>query len=152
MNLCRYDNDRLGLVEGGLVFDVSQALAALPAPAWPYPMGDPLIIHLDQVQESAFKARRNAASKRVSEVALKSPITSPTKLMAAPANYRLHVEIDAQDPAVHHGLHNKLVEGVERPVEKLGLFLNRRPRLSAPPTASRCNGSTAATTTRSSLL
>jgi 2,4-didehydro-3-deoxy-L-rhamnonate hydrolase len=132
MNLCRYDNDRLGLVEDGRVFDVSDALAAIPVPTWPYPAGDPLIIHLDRVRAGVIAARRTAASRPVSEVALKSPITSPTKLMAAPANYRLHVEIDAQDPAVHHGLHNKSVEGVARPVEKLGLFLKSSSAIVGP--------------------
>jgi 2,4-diketo-3-deoxy-L-fuconate hydrolase len=132
VNLCRYDNDRLGLVEDGRVFDVSEALSAIPAPAWPYPAGDPLIIHLDRVRDAALEVRRNAASKPVSEVALKSPITSPTKLMAAPANYRLHVEIDARDPGVHHGLHNKMLEGIERPVEKFGLFLKSSSGIVGP--------------------
>src|SRR4051812_43903867 len=99
MNLCRYDNDRLGLVEDGRVFDVSSVLATIPPPTWPYPAGDPLIIHLDRVREGAAKARRTATYKSLADVALKSPITSPTKLMAAPANYALHVSIDAQDPA-----------------------------------------------------
>ena len=35
--------------------------------------------------------------------------------MAAPANYRLHVEIDAQDPAIHHNVHNKQLAGLDRP-------------------------------------
>jgi 2,4-diketo-3-deoxy-L-fuconate hydrolase len=132
MNLCRYDDNRLGLVEDGRVLDVSEALAAIPAPTWPYPMGDPLIIHLDRIRDAALKARATARSRSLSDVALKSPVTSPTKVMAAPANYRLHVEIDAQDPAVHHGLHNKSVEGVERPVEKLGLFLKASSAIVGP--------------------
>jgi 2,4-didehydro-3-deoxy-L-rhamnonate hydrolase len=132
MNLCRYDDNRLGLVEGDCVFDVSAALTAIPAPVWPNPMGDPLIIHLDRIRSAALEARKTAPWRLLSDVALKSPITSPTKVMAAPANYRLHVEIDAQDPGVHHGLHNKSVEGVERPVEKLGLFLKASSSIVGP--------------------
>jgi 2,4-didehydro-3-deoxy-L-rhamnonate hydrolase len=132
MHLCRFENNRLGLVEDDQVFDVSEALKLLPPPGWPYPSGDPLIIHLDRIKEAAQQARRRAGSKPVSQVALYSLITSPTKLMAAPANYALHVQIDAQDPAVHHGLHNKQLEGVERPVEKLGLFLKASSSIVGP--------------------
>ena len=132
MHLCRFENHRLGLVEDDQVFDVSEALKSLPQPGWPYPSGDPLIIHLDRIKEAARQARRRAGSKPVSQAALYSLIKSPTKLMAAPANYALHVQIDAQDPAVHHGLHNKQLEGVERPVEKLGLFLKASSSIVGP--------------------
>jgi 2,4-didehydro-3-deoxy-L-rhamnonate hydrolase len=132
MHLCRFENNRLGLVEDDQVFDVSEALKLLPQPGWPYPSGDPLIIHLDRIKEAARQARRRAGSKPVSQATLYSLITSPTKLMAAPANYALHVQIDAQDPAVHHGLHNKQLEGVERPVEKLGLFLKASSSIVGP--------------------
>jgi 2,4-didehydro-3-deoxy-L-rhamnonate hydrolase len=132
MRLCRFDNDRLGLVEDDRIFDVSEALSCLPAPAWPYPPGDPLIIHLDRIKEAALQVRHRARSIPLGEAALRSPITSPTKVMAAPANYALHVQIDAQDPGVHHGLHNKQLEGVERPVEKFGLFLKASSSIVGP--------------------
>lgn len=51
MHLCRFDNDRLGLVEDDRIFDVSEALSCVPAPAWPYPPGDPLIIHLERIKK-----------------------------------------------------------------------------------------------------
>jgi 2,4-diketo-3-deoxy-L-fuconate hydrolase len=132
MHLCRFDWNRLGVVEDGKVYDVTDALKEIPAPTWPYPPGDPLIIHLDRVKAAAARLRKTAAARPVSEVALYSPITSPTKLMAAPANYRLHISIDAQDPAVNHGLHNKQIEGLERPVEQLGIFLKASSAIVGP--------------------
>jgi 2,4-didehydro-3-deoxy-L-rhamnonate hydrolase len=132
MNLCRFDHNRLGLVEGDQVFDVSEALAAIPPPAWPYPLGDPLIIHLDRIRDAAIKARSRSAPRSLSEVALRSPITAPTKVMAAPANYALHVSIDAQDPGVHQGVHHTDLEGVARPVEKFGLFLKASSSIVGP--------------------
>jgi 2,4-didehydro-3-deoxy-L-rhamnonate hydrolase len=132
MHLCRFDTSRLGLVEGDQVFDVSEALKSLPPPRWPYPLGDPLIIHLDRLKEAAQQARRRARATPVAGAALRSPITLPTKVMAAPANYALHVQIDAQDPAVHHGMHNKQLEGVDRPVEKFGLFLKASSSIVGP--------------------
>jgi 2,4-diketo-3-deoxy-L-fuconate hydrolase len=132
MHLCRFDGNRLGLVEDGMVLDVSAALAEIPPPAWPYPLGDPLILHLDRVRAAAARSRAGARPRPLSAVTLHSPITCPTKVMAAPANYALHVQIDAQDPAIHHGLHNKQLEGVERPVEKFGLFLKASSSVVGP--------------------
>jgi len=43
MRLCRYDDNRLGLVEGNMVVDVTPALEALPAVRWPVRPGD--VIH-----------------------------------------------------------------------------------------------------------
>jgi 2,4-diketo-3-deoxy-L-fuconate hydrolase len=132
MNICRFNGDRLGLVEGLSVFDVTAALRDLPAPSWPYPPGDPLILHLDVIRAAIAAVRPHAPAVPLSNVTLNSPITSPTKVMAAPANYALHVSIDAQDPAVNHGLHNKQLEGVDRPVDKLGLFLKASSSIVGP--------------------
>ncbi|MDF2116368.1 fumarylacetoacetate hydrolase family protein [Roseiarcaceae bacterium H3SJ34-1] len=132
MNICRFNGDRLGLVEGPNVFDVTAALRDLPAPAWPYPPGDPLIRHLDAIRTAIAAVRPRAPAVPLNSVTLNSPVTSPTKVMAAPANYALHVSIDAQDPGVNHGLHNKQLEGVDRPVDKLGLFLKASSSIVGP--------------------
>lgn len=123
MHICRFNRDRLGVVEGATVYDVTEALRVIPAPAWPYPPGDPLIRHLDIVRPAIIEARASARAIPLGDVRLFNPITSPTKIMAAPANYALHVSIDAQDPGVGQGLHDKMLEGVDRPVDKLGIFL-----------------------------
>ena len=132
MRLCRFDNDRLGLLENDVVCDVTAATEAIESRGWPLPPGDPLVANL-----AALTARiRTLApqSRRIPlrQVALLSPITSPTKIMAAPANYRLHVEVDVKDPAINAGEHLRQLEGVERPVEKLGLFLKASSSLIGP--------------------
>lgn len=123
MKLCRFNGDRLGLVEGEMVLDVSEALEALPPVRWPVPLGDPLIRHRDQLTAAVERVRGSAQCTLISKVALGSPISNPSKVMAAPANYRLHVELDTKDAAVDQGVHRKALEGVERPTEKYGLFL-----------------------------
>ena len=40
MKICRFDNDRLGVVEGDRVLDVTGALDVLPKLSWPLPGGD----------------------------------------------------------------------------------------------------------------
>jgi 2-keto-4-pentenoate hydratase/2-oxohepta-3-ene-1,7-dioic acid hydratase in catechol pathway len=132
MHICRFNQNRLGLVENGRVYDVTAALDVVASPSWPYPQGDVLIQNLPAIQTAIRALRPNATSHPLEEVKLNSPLTSPTKVMAAPANYALHVSIDAQDPGVNHGLHNKQLEGVERPVEKLGIFLKASSSIVGP--------------------
>ena len=123
MKLCRFNGDRLGLVEGDTVRDVTAALEAIPPVRWPIPLGDPLVVHLDALRTAVQRVRGAAQSLPVASVRLNSPLTNPSKVMAAPANYRLHVEQDTKDAGVDQGVHRKALEGVERPTEKYGLFL-----------------------------
>lgn len=123
MKLCRFDEDRLGLVEGDGVLDVTAALEVLPPVRWPVPLGDPLVRHLAPLMAAVGRVRAGAPRRPRSQVRLFSPLTNPSKVMAAPANYRLHVELDTKDAGVDQGVHRKALEGVERPTEKYGLFL-----------------------------
>lgn len=132
MRLCRFNQDRLGLVEDDRIFDVTAALDVLPRHRWPFPAGDALIAGLDDVCAEAWKIKSSAKSINLGDVRLLSPIANPTKVMAAPANYRLHVEIDAKDPAIHHNVHNKQLEGLQKPVETLGLFLKATSSIVGP--------------------
>jgi 2,4-diketo-3-deoxy-L-fuconate hydrolase len=132
VRLCRFNNDRLGLVEEQVVYDVTGSLEALPPYRWPFPIGDALVAHLPEIASSAQRLKLHAPKFDLSQVKLRSPIANPSKIMAAPANYRLHVEIDAQDPAIHHNVHNKQLAGLDRPVETLGLFLKATSSLVGP--------------------
>lgn len=123
MQFCRFNHDRLGLLEGDDILDVSEALEAIPPTRWLAPQGDPLLLHLDAIRPAATALRAGAARHPRQSVRLHSPITRPTKVMAAPANYKLHVALDAVQPGIDHGVHAKALEGVDRPVDKYGLFL-----------------------------
>jgi 2-keto-4-pentenoate hydratase/2-oxohepta-3-ene-1,7-dioic acid hydratase in catechol pathway len=111
------------LLEGEQVFDVTPALQALPLARWPVSPGDPLIVHLDRLIPAIEALRPTATVHALAQVTLHSPITQPSTIMAAPANYRLHVLQDTRDPGVDQGVHAKALEGVDRPVDKYGLFL-----------------------------
>lgn len=123
MRLCRFDDNRLGLVGGDEIADVSAALDALPACRWPFPPGDLLIRHLAAVREAAQAARKDARRRRVGEVRLHSPVANPSKVIAAPLNYGKHVEESRADAAIHHHTHTLDFAGFATPVDKLGLFL-----------------------------
>jgi 2-keto-4-pentenoate hydratase/2-oxohepta-3-ene-1,7-dioic acid hydratase in catechol pathway len=123
MKICRYDDDRLGVVDGDRVIDVSEALRLLPPQRWPIPPGDLLIASLDQLKPELERLARRGMPRPVASVTLRSPVANPTKLIAAPLNYRLHIEESKIDAGIHHGVHQTTHDGFATPVDKFGLFL-----------------------------
>lgn len=123
MRICRFDDNRLGVVEGDKVADVTAATKVLPPLAWPVPHGDHLIRNWAAVSAEIKRILPEAKRVPLAGVKLLSPIANPSKVMAAPLNYVNHVLESAADAGIHHGAHQtKFAEG-ETPVGKLGLFL-----------------------------
>ena len=116
MRLCRFDDNRLGLVQGNDVLDVTKALDAIPEQRWPFASGDPLIANLGKVTEAAKQLASGAAKKALDAVKLLSPVANPTKLVCAPANYSLHVAEGKADAGINFGRETKTID-------QYGLFL-----------------------------
>src|ERR1700752_3336949 len=92
MKLCRYDDDRLGVVRGDMVHDVTEAQMQIRAAA-PYAMkGDAVIAALPAWRARIEAMADKAPGKPVSSVKLLSPVARPSKLVAAPTNYKAHIE------------------------------------------------------------
>jgi 2-keto-4-pentenoate hydratase/2-oxohepta-3-ene-1,7-dioic acid hydratase in catechol pathway len=125
MRLCRFGDDRLGLVRGEEVFDVTAALAALPSHRYPLPRHDPLIAHLAELRAGIAAAARDATPIAVASVALLSPVANPGKIVAAPVNYRKHLAEARADATIHH---QKQVEEIQ----KIGLFLKATSSVVGP--------------------
>lgn len=120
MRIARFDNNRVGIVQGGGIHDMTGALEQLPAHRYPYPRRDALIANLDIFE--------NATTVRVvplSRVELLSPVANPGKIMAAPVNYKKHLEEALRDKGIHHG---KLVDEIH----KAGLFLKATSSVVGP--------------------
>ena len=109
MKICRFDNDRLGLVEGGEVLDVSEALAAIPAQNWPYRHGDALIANLPAVLERAKNLATRATRRKLSAVQLLPPVANPSKIVNAPINYQAHIDEAKRDQGIAHGREIKTI-------------------------------------------
>jgi 2-keto-4-pentenoate hydratase/2-oxohepta-3-ene-1,7-dioic acid hydratase in catechol pathway len=101
MRLCRFGDDRLGVVEGGAVRDVTAALDALPAYRYPLPAHDVLIANLDKVTPRIKAMLSGAPSVPLAGVTLLSPVGNPGKLVAAPVNYQKHLDEVKVDSAIH---------------------------------------------------
>ena len=102
MRLCRYDDDRLGVVRGKMVHDVTEAQTQIRAAA-PYAMkGDAVIAALPAWRSRLEEMAAKAPGKPVSQVKLLSPVARPSKLVAAPTNYKAHIEEIAARAAVQN--------------------------------------------------
>jgi 2-keto-4-pentenoate hydratase/2-oxohepta-3-ene-1,7-dioic acid hydratase in catechol pathway len=125
MRICRYDDDRLGLVEGAEVADVSAALGCLPAIRYPAPHGDLLIANLDRVRAEALALAPQAARKALAAVRLLSPVANPGKIIGAPVNYRAHHAESQADRGISFGREVKTID-------EYGLFLKGSSSLVGP--------------------
>ena len=109
MKICRFDDDRLGLVEGDEVLDVSDALAAIPLQKWPYRHGDALIAHLPAVLEKALALAPRAPRRPLAAVRLRPPVANPSKIVNAPINYQAHIDEAKRDQGIAHGREIKTI-------------------------------------------
>ncbi len=119
MRLCRFNDDRLGLVRDGQVLDVSSALQVLPTCTYPLPRHDPLVAHLPAVRAAIDRLIADGvrlARHRLEDVRLLSPVANPGKVMAAPVNYLKHLEEAREDQGIHH--QNQIGE-----IQRVGIFL-----------------------------
>lgn len=114
--ICRFGANKLGIVEGDVVIDVSSALEVLPSVRWPVPPGDLLIQHLDAVVAAALSVVKKGKKHPIKDVKFLSPIANPSKLIGAPVNYRKH-----QDEANADG--GKNFDAVVKSINEYGLFL-----------------------------
>src|SRR4051812_6822973 len=101
VRLCRFDRDRLGLVEGDTVRDVSAALDALPTSRWPLPAHDPLIAALDAVRRRVEALAPSAPARPLASVRLESPVANPGKIIGAPVNYAKHLDESRADQGIN---------------------------------------------------
>ena len=91
MKLCRYDDHRLGVVVGDMVHDVSPAQDQILSSA-PYAMkGDAVVAALPQWRARLEQLAADARPKPLASVKLLAPVARPSKVMAAPVNYRKHI-------------------------------------------------------------
>ncbi len=127
MKLCRFDDNRIGLVRGRNVHDVSAILDALPLLRYPAPLGDHLIAHLDGLRPQLERLADEAPPKPADGVRFLSPVANPSKIIGTPVNYRAHAEEAENDRQIAVYLENR-----SRSIEEQGLFLKASSSLVGP--------------------
>lgn len=103
MKLCRFNDQRLGLVQGDAIVDVSRVLALLPTPRYPLPRHDLLVAALDGLRPAIEAAAREGERFDARQVRYLPPVANPGKIIGAPINYHAHAEESRQDAGIGHG-------------------------------------------------
>ena len=109
MKICRFDDDRVGIVRDDKVYDVTSETHGAAEPAL-------------ALREFPDVEKRKAYS--LAEVRLLSPIRAPGKILAAPVNYKAHIA-EMQKNNVSPGFNIW-------DIEKAGLFLKATSSLVGP--------------------
>lgn len=125
MRICRFNDNRIGIVEGDEVRDVTEVKGRLPQLGWPFPKGDLFIRQLGDLLPEMEHMAANAPSKPVNDVKLLSPVANPGKVIAAPVNYERHLEESRADQAINFGTH-------VRTIDEYGVFLKATSSVVGP--------------------
>ncbi len=125
MKICRYDENRIGLVRDDGIHDVSSVASELGSFSYPLPKFDPFIANLGRLK-TRMEALANAAEPvPVARVKLLAPVANPGKIIAAPVNYTKHLQEALADKGIHHG--NLINE-----IHKAGMFLKATSAVVGP--------------------
>jgi 2-keto-4-pentenoate hydratase/2-oxohepta-3-ene-1,7-dioic acid hydratase in catechol pathway len=116
MRICRFNDNRLGVIDDQVVIDVTRALDIVPQHGYPLPTYDLLVANLDKVVPRIVSIRDQSPSIRLADVRLLSPVANPGKVVAAPVNYQKHLEEVLANANLHHDV--KINH-----IRKAGLFL-----------------------------
>ncbi|WP_425986802.1 fumarylacetoacetate hydrolase family protein [Brevundimonas sp. TWP1-2-1b1] len=127
MKICRFQRNRIGIIQDDQVVDVTSALELLPLMRYPLPRYDPLIAHLDQLMEAFLEAAETGERRPACEVNFDSPIANPGKLIAAPVNYVKHLEEARAQEDLHQGNAAQV-----RVIHETGLFLKATSSMIGP--------------------
>jgi 2-keto-4-pentenoate hydratase/2-oxohepta-3-ene-1,7-dioic acid hydratase in catechol pathway len=111
VRLAVFDDSRLGLVRDGDVVDVSD-LAGAGGARWPPVFLLRVIADFDRLRPRLLDALERRSGVPLDRVRLAAPVVFPSKVIAAPVNYRLHIE--EMRP---------LIKGELHAIERYGVFL-----------------------------
>ena len=125
MKICRYNNDQLGVVVDGEIRDVTRAQDEIRM-AHPYvSKSDAVIAVLPKWRSRLEEMASRADPIAVEDVRLLPPVARPGKLMAAPVNYRAHIDEAQIDPGIRH------IERTTK-IKEAGIFLKSNTALVGP--------------------
>ena len=101
MRFCRFDDERLGLVEGDTSATSRRHSTCCRPTRYPFPQHDVFIANLDAVAARARELARSAPTLPLdgSRCSARWPI--PGKIIAAPVNYQKHLDEVRDDPQLH---------------------------------------------------
>jgi 2-keto-4-pentenoate hydratase/2-oxohepta-3-ene-1,7-dioic acid hydratase in catechol pathway len=123
MKIAVFDDYRVGLVEGDVVYDVTAAIPNASG-AWPPVFMTQAIAAWDKLLPQVQQARRSAKPIPLASVKLLPPNPCPVQVIAAPANYRKHI--------AEMGVAGMAVTKKGRSAREQGFFMKATASLTGP--------------------
>lgn len=129
MKLCRFNDDRLGLILDNMVHDVTDVQTEIRNNARYDMLGDAVVAALPEWRQRIEEAASAAPGVSLQGLSLLPPVARPSKTMAAPVNYAAHVEEMAAQPHV-----TGEDKGPSRPpgIQNQGIFLKSNSAVVGP--------------------
>ena len=129
MKLCRFNDDRLGLILDNMVHDVTDVQTEIRNNARYDMLGDAVVAALPEWRQKIEEAASAAPGVSLQGLSLLPPVARPSKTMAAPVNYAAHVEEMAAQPHV-----TGEDKGPSRPpgIQNQGIFLKSNSAVVGP--------------------
>src|SRR5579871_6638619 len=128
MKIARFDGDRVGLVEGENILDVTEAIGASPG-EWPPVAMNRLIAGFPEYRRKLAHDVRGR-TQPLSAVKLLTPVPWPNKIVAYPVNYHEHgVEMGSSYRANNQGFFLKPPSALSGPAEPIVLPVNSGRRI-----------------------
>ena len=125
MRLARFNGGRIGVVRDDVIVDVSD-VAGGGGDEWPPVQMLRLIDRFDALRAELYEAGRTREGIPLEQARLEAPLVFPGKIVAAPLNYRRHIE--EMRPLVSRELHA---------IERYGVFLKAPSSIVGPGAAIR---------------
>lgn len=129
MKLCRFNDDRLGLILDNMVHDVTDVQTEIRNNARYDMLGDAVVAALPEWRQKIEEAASAVPGVSLQGLSLLPPVARPSKTMAAPVNYAAHVAEMAAQPHV-----TGEDKGPSRPpgIQNQGIFLKSNSAVVGP--------------------
>jgi len=121
MRICRFNSDRIGVVQGSSIIDLTERLDLNSK--WPTPPGEWVVSQLTSLKEDELRSSHPLIP--LSDVRLNSPIANPGKIIGAPINYKAHIDEANADREINQGK-------TYTSLDEYGLFLKAGSSLIGP--------------------
>jgi 2,4-didehydro-3-deoxy-L-rhamnonate hydrolase len=123
MRLCRFDDGKYGVVSGDQVHDVTGIVDRIVRRS-AVERGDAVIARLDEIK-AAIADPEDYQAYPLAQVKLLSPVANPSKLVAAPTNYKAHIAEMNADKSVSN-------PNIPKDIGQAGMFLKANSALVGP--------------------
>lgn len=123
MKICRFNSNRIGVVDRDEVIDVTDAYDR--SPPWPVPAGDWIANQLTDTARLRDAVSKSSTRHALRDTRLDAPVANPGKIIGAPINYKAHIEEANADSQINNGT-------TYTNLDEFGLFLKAGSSLIGP--------------------